>query len=157
VAQQSARFNRVSEAIEQFRALADIFDRRRETLARGAGLTVEQWRAMEAIASEHFMPSMFARGRNSSPAAVSKILRQLLEAGMVSVTVAAGDLRKRSYRLTGRGRRTLDALRAARRDAIDSIWMRLPEREVAAFSSFARRLVASIEEYERHRRARVAG
>ncbi len=157
MAEQSARFNRVSEAIEQFRALADIFERRRETLARGGGLTVEQWRALEAIASEHFMPSMFARGRRSSPAAVSKILRQLLEAGMVSVAVASSDLRKRIYRLTTRGRRTLDALRAARRDAIDAIWMRLPERELAAFSSFARRLVASIEEYERRTPARAAG
>lgn len=155
--QQSARFNRVGEAIEQFRALADVFERRRETLARGAGLTVEQWRALEAIASEHFMPSMFARGRRSSPAAVSKILRQLLEAGMVSVAVASGDLRKRSYRLTTRGRRTLDALRSARRDAIDAIWMRLPERELAAFSSFARRLVASIEDYQQRPRARATG
>jgi DNA-binding MarR family transcriptional regulator len=157
VAQQSARFNRVGEAIEQFRALADVFERRRETLARGAGLTVEQWRALEAIASEHFMPSMFARGRKSSPAAVSKILRQLLEAGMVSVAVASGDLRKRSYRLTTRGRRSLENLRTARREAIDAIWMRLTERELAAFSSFARRLVASIEDYERRPRTRAAG
>ncbi len=157
MAQQSARFNRVSEAIDQFRALADVFDRRRETLARGVGLTVEQWRAMEAIASEHFMPSMFARGRRSSPAAVSKILRQLLEAGMVSVEVASGDLRKRSYRLTTRGRGTLENLRSARRDAIDAIWMRLPQCDIEAFSSFARRLVASIEEYERRPRARAAG
>jgi DNA-binding MarR family transcriptional regulator len=157
VAQQAARFNRVSEAIEQFSALAEVFARRRETLARDAGLTIEQWRALEAIASEHFMPSMFARGRRSSPAAVSKILRQLLEAGMVSVAVASGDLRKRSYRLTARGRRTLDAVRSARREAIDAIWMRLPERELAAFSGFARQLVASIEEYEHHPRARATG
>jgi DNA-binding MarR family transcriptional regulator len=157
VAQQSERFNRVTEAIEQFSTLADVFERRRETLAREAGLTVEQWRALEAIASEHFMPSMFARGRKSSPAAVSKILRQLLEAAMVSVAVASGDLRKRSYRLTGRGKRTLENLRAARRDAIDSIWMRLPERDVETFSSFARRLVASIEEYERRPRSRATG
>jgi DNA-binding MarR family transcriptional regulator len=157
VAQQSARFNRVSEAIEQFSALADVFERRRETLARGAALTVEQWRTLEAVASEHFMPSMFARGRKSSPAAVSKILRQLLEARMVAVAVASGDLRKRSYRLTARGRRTLDNLRTARRDAIDAIWMRLPERDVETFSRFAQQLVASIEEYELRSVARSVG
>ncbi len=149
--QQSERFNRIHEAIEQFRALAEIFERRREALARGAGLTVEQWRALEAIATEHFMPSMFARGRKSSPAAVSKILRQLLEAGLVTVGVAAGDLRQRSYALSARGRHTLDALREARRAAIDAIWIDLPPGEVETFERFARRLVARIESYERGR------
>ena len=149
MSQQLERFNRIRDAIEQFGALAEIFDRRRETLAREAGLTVEQWRALEAIATEHFMPSMFARGRKSSPAAVSKILRQLLEAGLVTVAVASGDLRQRSYALSARGRRTLARLRAARRAAIDAIWMDLPAPEVEAFERFARRLIAKIESYER--------
>ncbi|HUA32540.1 MAG TPA: MarR family transcriptional regulator [Candidatus Binataceae bacterium] len=147
--QQLERFNRIHEAIEQLRALAEVFERRRAALARGAGLTVEQWRALEAIATEHFMPSMFARGRKSSPAAVSKILRQLLEAGLVTVAVASRDLRQRSYALSPRGRRTLDALREARRAAIDAIWIDLPSTEVDAFDRFTRRLIARIESYER--------
>jgi len=37
------------------------------------------------ISSEHFMPSLFAKQRESSAAAVSKILRQLLGKDLVSV------------------------------------------------------------------------
>ena len=157
MSQQSSRYNRIHDAIEQFRALAEVFERRREELARSVGITVEQWRALEAIAAEHFMPSMFARGRKSSAAAVSKILRQLLEAGMVTVGVARGDLRQRSYALTARGRRTLDALRAERRAAIDAIWISLPADELAAFERFARRLVSRIETYEKRRPTTHAG
>jgi DNA-binding MarR family transcriptional regulator len=156
VSQQSERFNRIHDAIEQLRALAEIFERRREALARGARLTVEQWRALEAIATEHFMPSMFARGRKSSAAAVSKILRQLLDAGLVTVAVKTADLRQRSYTLSARGRRTLAALREARRAAIDAIWMDLPPSEVATFNRFARRLIGKIESYEERNRNRRA-
>ena len=156
MSQQLDRFNRVHDAIEQLRALAEIFERRREALARGAALTVEQWRALEAIASDHFMPSMFARGRHSSPAAVSKILRQLLEADLVTVGVASGDLRQRRYALSARGQRKIAALREARRAAIDAIWMDLPATEVAGFERFARRLIARIETYERGRARRVS-
>ncbi len=71
----------IFRAIEAMTALAEIFERRREVLARDAGITIEQWRVLEEISTEHFIPSMFARSRDSSAAAVSKILRQLLDAG----------------------------------------------------------------------------
>src|SRR3984957_429530 len=82
--QAVVRRDPIFRAIEAMTALAEIFERRREVLARDASITIEQWRVLEEISTEHFIPSMFARSRDSSAAAVSKILRQLLNAGLVS-------------------------------------------------------------------------
>lgn len=157
--QQSAKSNRIAKmsdihgAIEQLRVLADVFERRREALARNAGLTIEQWRVLEEIASEHFIPSMFARSRDSSPAAVSKILRQVLDQGLVSVTIASSDRRQRTYALTAAGKRALEELRSSRHAAIDAIWKDLPAPELSAFRKFARKLAARIEAYAERERA----
>jgi len=73
--QAVVRRDPIFRAIEAMTALTEIFERRREVLARDAGITIEQWRVLEEISTEHFIPSMFARSRDSSAAAVSKILR----------------------------------------------------------------------------------
>ncbi len=156
--QQSAKSKRIAKmseihgAIEQLRVLAGVFERRREALARNAGLTVEQWRVLEEIAGEHFIPSMFARSRDSSPAAVSKILRQVLDRGLVSVAIASSDRRQRSYALTHAGKRALEGLRVSRRAAIDAIWKDLPPPELSAFRKFAGKLAARIEAYAKRER-----
>src|SRR5215831_6602834 len=93
----------IHDAIEQLATLVEVFERRRDTLALEAGITVEQWRVMEEIARDTFMPSMFARRRERSAAAVSRTLRQLLDAGLVSVSVSGADRRHRKYRLTPSG------------------------------------------------------
>jgi DNA-binding MarR family transcriptional regulator len=155
--QQSAKPRKrsaVHDAIEQLRVLAAVFERRRESLAREVGLTVEQWRVLEEVATEHFMPSMFARSRESSQAAVSKILRQLLDAGIIRSAISNGDRRQRVYALTAKGRRVLGELRANRQRAIDNIWATLPAGELAAFRNFARRLTARIEAWAEHERTR---
>jgi DNA-binding MarR family transcriptional regulator len=158
--QQSAKPQKLAAvhgAIEQLRVLAAVFERRREALAREVGLTVEQWRVLEEVATEHFMPSMFARSRESSPAAVSKILRQLLDAGIILSAISNGDRRQRVYALTPKGRRVLDELRANRQRAIEAIWATLPAGELAAFRKFARKLTARIEAWAEHERARSLG
>ena len=43
-------------AIEALQRLAELFEARREQLAREADLTMSQWRVLEEIASEDFMP-----------------------------------------------------------------------------------------------------
>src|SRR5271154_7351317 len=116
------RSDPIFRAIEAMTALAEIFGRRREVLARDAGITIEQWRVLEEISTEHFIPSMFARSRDSSAAAVSKILRQLLDGGLVSAAIGQADRRNRSYKLTARGNRTLAELRASRQAASGGIW-----------------------------------
>src|SRR5258707_2997976 len=100
----------IFRAIEAMTSLAEIFERRREVLARDAGITIEQWRVLEEISTEHFIPSMFARSRDSSAAAVSKILRQLLDTRFGSSSIGLDDRRDRQYKLTAPGTRKLSPL-----------------------------------------------
>jgi DNA-binding MarR family transcriptional regulator len=148
--------DRVYRAIAAMTELAEIFARRRESLARAAGITVEQWRVMEQIAAAHFVPSLFARTRESSAAAVSKILRQLLDARLASVAIAQADRRQRRYALTVKGRRAFEALRAARRAAIEAVWKELSREELATFTAFAEKLCERIEDYSAREVGRAA-
>ena len=134
-------------AIAGLQRLTDLFLERRERLAREAGLTVAQWRVLEEISTEHFMPSLFARRRAQSPAAVSKTLRQLGEKGMLQVAISESDARKRDYRLSARGRRALERLRRSRRKAIEVIWGDLGRRELERFALFSEELARRLEAY----------
>ncbi len=142
----------VHEAIGRLQRLAALFHQRRAQLALGAGLTEAQWEVLERIATEAFMPSLFARHRESSAPAVSRIIRQLLRKKLITVSVSHTDGRQRRYQLTARARRTLDALRAARRRAIDAIWMDLDPTALAAFTAFSGELIARLEAYAREAR-----
>ena len=145
----AAKTHRIHDAIEQLAVLVEVFERRRDTLAAEAGVTVEQWRVLEEIGARRFMPSMFARRRESSAAAVSRILRQLLDAGLVTVAISQSDGRNREYRLTAAGERALAELKRSREAAIESVWMTQDASEIESFAEFARKLVAAIEDYSR--------
>jgi DNA-binding MarR family transcriptional regulator len=138
----------VHEAIGQLNRLTSLYHRRRATLAQGVGFTEQQWLVLERIATDHFIPSLFARERDSSPAAVSKIIRQLVDKGLVDVSLASDDARQRHYSLTALGERQMAALRRQRERAIDKIWMALDQRELEQFCDFTGRLVAAIENYQ---------
>jgi DNA-binding MarR family transcriptional regulator len=152
--QVSARRDPIFQAIEAMTALAELFERRREALARDAGITIEQWRVLEEISTQHFIPSMFAKSRDSSAAAVSKILRQLLDSGLVSAAIGRADRRNRHYKLTARGNRILAELRSAREKAIEAIWTGFSRDELSAFSKFAATLSDRIERYSRAKTVR---
>ena len=145
----ASKTRRIHDAIEQLAMLVDVFERRRDTLASEAGVTVEQWRVLEEIGARRFMPSMFARRRESSAAAVSRILRQLLDAGLVSVAISQSDGRNREYRLTSAGERVLADLKRSREAAIESVWMTQDASEIESFAEFAGKLVRAIEDYSR--------
>lgn len=142
-------------AVAALQRLAEAFAKRRAELARGAGLTVEQWRALEQVAGDGGMlPSLFARSRDCSAAAVSRTLRQLTEAGLVEVECAAGDDgaeetdgRRRRYRATAAGRARLAAVEATRLAAVDALWGDLPPAEVTAFADFGERMAGRLEGY----------
>ncbi|MBW2275601.1 MAG: MarR family transcriptional regulator [Deltaproteobacteria bacterium] len=134
-------------AVSALQRLAELFVERREQLASEAGLGVPQWRLLEEIATEHFMPSMFARRRSVSSAAISKLIRGLLDRGLISVKVSPEDGRQRNYALTARGRRTLDALRSSREHAIAAVWSDLPPRELERFADFGEELADRLESY----------
>ena len=139
--------SRVLHAIGRLQRLAELFHVRRAQLARQAGLTEAQWRLLEEIATEDFMPSMFARASQSSPPAVSRLLRQLADRDLISVSLGAQDGRQRRYALTPAGRRLLDRLRRARSRAVDTVWLKVPPREIDDFIRFSNTLIPKLEAY----------
>lgn len=152
-AQASTTAPAVLDAIEHLGRLTALFQERREQLAREAGLTVGQWQLLEEISEEHFMPSLFARRNASSPAAVSKVLRQLLDKGLIEVSISARDGRQRDYELSGAGRERLARLRAGRERAVEAVWSDLDPNEVVAFARYSATLAERLAAYaERHKR-----
>jgi DNA-binding MarR family transcriptional regulator len=137
----------VHDAIAKLQRLTELFQERRSALATEAGLTEQQWEVLERIATEHFMPSMFARRRESIAAAVSRLIRQLLDKRLVSASAREHDGRQRQYVLTAKGRRTIDALRTSRQAAIDAIWAPLDHRALATFARVSDELIRRIEGY----------
>jgi len=136
-------------AIGNLRRLTDLFLERREQLASRAGLTDAQWELLEEISTECFMPSMFADHQESSRASISKVLRQLLDRGLIRVAVSPKDGRQRDYALTPAGRAALSSLRAERQKAIDAIWMTMETAELRRFNRFAADLIGRIERFAR--------
>ena len=141
------RIEAVHTAISQLTRLCDLFAQRREQLASSVGLTVGQWSVLEEIATEQFMPSMFAKSEETSRAAVSKVIRQLLDRGLVHVAISAADGRQREYALSADGRALLDRLRSERERAIEAIWLRLDADGLSQFTTFGADLIGRIERY----------
>lgn len=139
-------------AIEGLQRLAEVFDLRRQQLAREAGLTDAQWRVLEEIGREDFMPSLFARRRECTAAAISRTLRQLQDLNLIAVSISAADARQRDYRLTAAGRRTLEKLRQSRERALDAVWSDLPAAEIERFGRFSAELASRLEAYASGRR-----
>lgn len=144
---KQTRLQITHQAIERLTRLSELFQRRREQLASAAGLTVGQWSLLEEISTEHFMPSMFAQSEATSRAAVSKVIRQLLDRGLIQVAISAVDGRQRDYALTADGQATLSKLRAEREKAIEGIWLPLDPDAVAHFSNFADELITRIQRH----------
>ena len=137
----------IETAIGNLGRLTDLFQRRRTQLARRVGLTVQQWRVLEEVSTEHFLPSLFAREWECTPAAVSKVLRQLLGKGLIRAGISEHDGRRRRYHLTADGRRAIEQLRDDRRQAIRAIWSDLPGGELTRFARFAGELGDRLERF----------
>jgi DNA-binding MarR family transcriptional regulator len=145
-----ANHSRAHEAIAALQRLTDLFRLRRAQLARAALLSEQQWQVLEEVASEQFMPSMFARGREQSPASVSRVIRQLLDRKLIAPAAARGrDRRHRAYGLTALGKRTLADLRASRSRAIEAVWLHLDPRELSTFTRISSQLASRLDAYAR--------
>lgn len=147
MASKAAQVASIHAAIACLRRLTDAFTRRRRDLATSVALTEGEWGVLEEIATQHFMPSMFARHRASSAAAVSKTLRQILDKGLVTVASSKSDGRQRDYVLTAKGKRVLATLRDEREVAIEKIWATLPPAAIEAFVTFGNELAGRLEHY----------
>jgi DNA-binding MarR family transcriptional regulator len=137
----------VHDAVACLGRLSEIFRQRRLELAASVGLTEQQWSVLDEIEQEHFMPSLFARRHDSSAAAVSKILRQLLDKELVVVSLSSSDGRQRNYELSAEGKRKLDRLREMRQHAIAEVWLEFSADELLAFTRFGNELIARLERY----------
>ena len=135
------------DAVEVLGRLAALFDERRRQLADGAGLTVVQWQALEQVQHEHFMPSMFAAQRSSSAAAVSKVLRQLSDKGLITARLSDKDGRQRDYTVTDEGQAVLDFVRVERQRAISEIWLKLTSDQLKQFISIGGHLAHRLDEW----------
>ena len=144
---ETSRSANIHAAIECLQRLTDVFQQRRAQLAQSVGLSEQQWAVLEKVTSEHFMPSMFAKSRDSSAAAVSKILRQLVDKELILARVDASDARQRRYELTPTGKLTMAQLRRQRELAVKSVWAPLGASELQAFTRFGTRLTERLETY----------
>lgn len=143
----SSTSDEIQRSILALQRLSDLFAQRRMQLAREAGVTETQWRMLEQVEGDDFLPSLFARQRECSPAAVSRTLRQLLDSELVAVSIGADDGRQRIYELTDAGRRVLQKLRRDRAAAVASVWQPLGRRALLQFARFAERLADRLEAY----------
>lgn len=148
----SAREARIQNTIEALQGLVEVFEDRRESLARSVGLSPTQWQMLEQVARDDFMPSLFARRREVTAAAVSRTLRQLLDQRLVDVQISPRDARQRLYRVTEKGRKALDELRRERGRAIAAVWDTLSEADLARFEKLSRLLTDRLRSYESSRR-----
>ena len=155
--QKQASVAEAHAAIECLARLSELYQKRREQLASGVGLTDAEWGVLEEIATEHFMPSLFARRRESSAAAVSKILRQVGDKGLVVATISKGDARQRNYALTPKGKKVMDRLRAGREAAIRDVWLAMDGSRMKDFTDFGNELAGRLEAYAADAGARGQG
>lgn len=145
MAKRGKHHERIARCIENLGWLVDLYGERRRQLARGALLTEAQWRVLEEIEGEAFMPSLFARRRALNSAAVSRTLRQLLDDGLISVEIARADARQREYRLTRSGRGALARVASGRERALEKVWSALSAEELDAFARISGKLNAALE------------
>jgi DNA-binding MarR family transcriptional regulator len=141
----------IHAAIACLSRLTEVYSQRRQNLAEQVGLTEQQWSVLDEIESEAFMPSLFARRRESSAAAVSKILRQLQDKELVVVSVRANDGRQRHYELSLLGKQAMERLRELRQHAIAEVWERCDAAQLQAFTRFGNELLERLERYSRER------
>lgn len=147
-----SRAARIEATIEALQGLVEVFEDRREALARSAGLSPTQWQVLEQVGRDDFMPSLFARRREVSAAAVSRTLRQLLDARLVDVQISPRDARQRLYRVTEKGRKALREVHEERQRAIDAVWTALSDADLKRFEKLAHGLTERLRAYEADRR-----
>jgi DNA-binding MarR family transcriptional regulator len=143
----SSKEHAIREAITCLGELAAAFDRRRRTLAAQVDLTDQQWGVLEEIASDEFMPSLFAKQRERSAASVSKLLRQLADKGLIRAALSEADGRQRRYELTPTGRRKLATLNGLRQRAVEEIWAHFDAPRLVEFRKFGAELLCRMQNY----------
>ena len=137
----------VYQAIRQLQMLSTIFIKKRRELAGRVGLTEAQWRVLDEIGHNDFMPSLFASERENTKAAISKTLRQLTDAGLITVEISREDARQRKYTLTAEARQKLDELTRLRTEAVEKVWMPIDQKLLEPTIAFNEALIENLKRY----------
>jgi DNA-binding MarR family transcriptional regulator len=78
---------------------------------------------------------------------VSRVLRQLLDRGLVVVSISATDARRREYSLTADGAKRIARLQAARERAMEAVWDGLERVDVEHFARFGAQIAGRLAAY----------
>lgn len=139
--------NLVYQAIRQLQMLSTIFIKKRRELAARVGLTEAQWRVLDEIGHNDFMPSLFASERENTKAAISKTLRQLIDARLVTVEISQADARQRKYALTAIAQEKLEELTRLRTESIEKVWMPIDGKLLEQTVTFNEELIENLKRF----------
>lgn len=125
-----------SEAADALLAVAPLVSRWIERLlaAHEPSLTVAQFLALRAIATEELSASELARRAGVSGPAVSQLLASLVDAGLIKRSEIAEDRRRHALALTASGERVLASAGAALRERLAALLSELPRPEADALA-----------------------
>ncbi len=107
-------------------------------------LTVAQFLALRAIASEELFGTELARRTGVSGAAVSQLLAGLADAGLLTRREYEADRRRQGLALTSAGRSALESAERLLRERLSSILGDLPRPETDALARALPRLAATL-------------
>lgn len=125
-----------SDAAEALVAVAPLVGRWIERLLAGhrPPLTVTQFLALRAIATEEISAAELARRTGVSGPAVSQLLSTLVDAGLVEREELATDRRRHTLRLSAAGEETLRSTQELLRERLSTMLAELPRPEVDALA-----------------------
>jgi DNA-binding MarR family transcriptional regulator len=113
--------------------------------AAGVQLSIPGFHALQELCSGGAMgPTALAAQLDMPPGQVSREVKALVEAGLVTRTVAPGDGRAAVLRPTAAGRRAASRYRAAGREQIAAVVAAWPTADVAALTELLERFAADV-------------
>jgi DNA-binding MarR family transcriptional regulator len=126
----------LGDAAEALVAVAPLVSRWIERLlaSHDPPLSVGQFLALRAIATEGVSGSELARRTGVSGPAVSQLLASLVDAGLIERSELADDRRRRALTLSARGAAALASAQALLRERLSSLLAELPHPETDALA-----------------------
>lgn len=140
------RNHQTADAADALIAVAPLASRWIERLlaSHQPPLTVAQYLALRAIAAEQISGSQLAQRTGVSGPAVSQLLANLADSGLLERRELPRDRRRVALSLSARGRRALDSAQALLRDRLAGLLADLPRPEVDALARALPRVEATL-------------
>jgi len=139
--------DRVTAAIQTlFRLGGSRRIHNQQAAAAGVSLSQQALRALERIAETGFStPGQLAAKMDLDPAVVTRLLRQLQDAGLVTRARSADDGRVSTVEITDAGREAFGRVREVIWDQVRRAIASWPESELEALATLLARLVTDVQ------------